>query len=134
MQEKMTPLDVIAEYMDLINFQVQQMSTDYTERVPKEGREAEWKRAKEKRDILIDIYKRLDAEQFQPEKQDKEKLYDIIAYTLQHSLAIHINTSGTSRWKVTLLAAPDGGEKRHGIEIEIDGRGWHKRVVSYSFF
>lgn len=131
---KPTQADVVEEYIDLLNFRIQQLSTDLTERVPKKGYETEWERTKEKRRLLIDLYKRLDAERFQPEKEDQEKLYEIIAYALQHSLNIHVNKAGTARWIVTLMAAPDNEEKRHGIRIELDGNASNKRVVSHSFF
>ena len=133
-QEKMTSLDVIEEYMDLLNFRIQQLSTDLTEREPKKGHETEWERVKEKRRLLIDLYKRLDTERFQPEKADREKLYEIIAYALRHSLNIHVNKAGTARWIVTLMAAPGDEEKRHGIRIELDGNASNKRVISHSFF
>lgn len=133
-QEKMTLLDVVEECIDLLNFRIQQLSTDLTERAPKKGYETEWERTKEKRRLLINLYKRLDAERFRPEKEDREKLYEIIAYALQHSLNIHVNKAGTARWIVTLIAAPDNEEKRHGIRIELDGNASNKRVISHSFF
>lgn len=77
----MEQTEVIHQYADLVGFRIGQLSTDFTETVPRKGFEEEWKRAKETMSVLADIYKRVEADQFCPEPEDKEKLYAIIVAT-----------------------------------------------------
>ena len=126
-------LELIRSVSEFFGFALWKYSADYTQSKPLEGYEAEWKKAKEVMEILPDIYKRLETDQFCPEQDGKERLYDIIACILQDSLSIHVDVCGENRWKVTLLGVPQNHEF-HGIEIIVEGKGSHKSVISHSFF
>ena len=45
-RKKMEQTEVIHQYADLVGFRIGQLSTDFTETVPRKGFEEEWKRAK----------------------------------------------------------------------------------------
>lgn len=130
---EISSLSVIEECIDWVDCRIQQISTGPKESVAKAGYEAEWDRLRKKRIILLGIYKRLETDEYHPAKKDREKLYDIIAHTLQSSLRVHIEPVGMARWQVTLLAVP-GDDQQHGIRIDVDGEGWHKRIIGHSFF
>lgn len=124
---------VIQEYADLVGFRIKQLSTDFTETVPLKGFENEWKRAKETLSVLADIYKKLEADQFQPEPEDKEKLYDIIANVLQSNITVHVDKAGLTREIITLYSVPNR-DARHGIRIEMEGTGSVRKIINHSFF
>ena len=129
----MEQTEVIHQYADLVGFRIGQLSTDFTETVPRKGFEEEWKRAKETMSVLADIYKRVEADQFCPEPEDKEKLYAIIANILQSNITVNINKVGSDRQIVTLFSVPDG-DTRHGIRIEMKGTGSVRTIINHSFF
>lgn len=133
MQQKMKQTEVIHQYADLVGFRIGQLSTDFTETVPLEGCESEWKKAKETLHTLGDIYSRLETDQFEPEPDDKEKLYDIIRHVLQSDLTIHIKKLGSKRETITLFSVPDGNV-RHGIKIEVKVSGSVRKIINHSFF
>lgn len=133
MQQKMKQTEVIHQYADLVGFRIRQLSTDFTETVPINGFEKEWERAKETMSVLADIYKKLEADQFKPDPEDKEKLYGIIANVLQSNITVHINRVGSEREIITLYSVPDG-DIQHGIKIEIRGSGSVRTIINHSFF
>ena len=126
-------LELIRSVSEFFGFALWKYSADYTQSKPLEGYEAEWKKAKEAMEILPDIYKRLETDQFCPEQDGKEKLYDIIACILQDSLSIHVDVCGENRWKVTLLGVPQNHEF-HGIEIIVEGKEAIKVLSAIHFF
>lgn len=126
-------LEVINQYADLVGFRIGQLSTDFTETVPREGFEGEWERAKAAMAVLADLYKRVEADQFRPEPEDKEKLYGIIANVLASNITVHINKVGSDRQIVTLHSVPDG-DTQHGIQVEMKGTGPVRTIINHSFF
>lgn len=133
MKQEIKQAEVIHQYADLVGFRIRQLSTDFTETVPVNGYEKEWERAKETMSVLADIYKKLEADRFKPEPEDKEKLYGIIANVLQSNITVHINRVGSEREIITLYSVPDG-DTQHGIQIEMRGSGSVRTIINHSFF
>ena len=123
----------IGSSIELLFFRLEQISVDHKGTEPKEGYGEEWERVKDTQGALLEIYKRLDTDNLMQELDEKEKLYDIIAYVLQCSGTLFLDRKENGQLFVTLDGVPDG-QIRHSLELVLEGNDHRKSIISYRFF